>query len=76
MGKVFSCFTGQIFNMLGPANLRAYGYETLAEIKSAPFRTALQLAGHSSVHLQSNAEHEFNERIHAAKAEGVDYILV
>jgi len=32
--------------------------------------------GHHLLHLQSNAEYELIERIHAARSEGVDFILI
>lgn len=33
-------------------------------------------AGHHLLHLQSNAEYELIERIHAARDEGVDFIII
>jgi 3-dehydroquinate dehydratase-2 len=65
---------GPNLNMLGAREPEVYGYETLAEINQR-LQNSAGAAGHRLLHLQSNAEHELIERIHAAKAEGVDFIL-
>jgi 3-dehydroquinate dehydratase-2 len=65
---------GPNLNMLGAREPEVYGYETLAEIDQR-LQSSAAAAGHQLLHLQSNAEHELIERIHAAKAECVDYIL-
>ena len=65
---------GPNLNMLGTREPEVYGYETLADINQRLQNSAAD-AGHHLLHLQSNAEYELIERIHSAKAEGVDYIL-
>jgi 3-dehydroquinate dehydratase-2 len=65
---------GPNLNMLGTREPEVYGHETLADINQRLQNSAAS-AGHHLLHLQSNAEYELIERIHAAKVEGVDYIL-
>lgn len=66
---------GPNLNMLGTREPEVYGYETLTDIdKRLHSRAAEQ--GHHLLHLQSNAEYELIERIHEARAEGVDYIII
>ena len=65
---------GPNLNLLGSREPEQYGTTTLAEIEA---RLA-QLAQAQDVDLatfQSNAEHELIDRIHAAKAEGVKFII-
>ena len=66
---------GPNLNLLGTREPEVYGTTTLADID----RTLTQqagAAGHRLQHFQSNAEHELIGRIHAAKAEKVDFILI
>lgn len=65
---------GPNLNMLGTREPEVYGHETLADINQRLHNSAAT-AGHHLLHLQSNAEYELIDRIHAAKTEGVDYIL-
>ncbi len=65
---------GPNLNMLGTREPEVYGHETLADINQRLQSTAAS-AGHHLLHLQSNAEYELIDRIHAAKNEGVDYIV-
>jgi len=65
---------GPNLNMLGTREPEVYGHETLADINQR-LQSSAAAAGQHLLHLQSNAEYELIERIHAAKAEGVDYIL-
>lgn len=65
---------GPNLNMLGIREPEVYGYETLADIDDRLRQTAAD-TGHHLLHLQSNAEYELIERIHEARAEGVDFIL-
>lgn len=65
---------GPNLNMLGTREPEVYGHETLADINQR-LQSNAAAAGHQLLHLQSNAEYELIERIHAARVEGVDYIL-
>ncbi|WP_152205356.1 type II 3-dehydroquinate dehydratase [Marinobacter changyiensis] len=66
---------GPNLNMLGVREPEVYGHETLSDINERLHRQAAD-QGHHLMHLQSNAEYELIERIHEARAEGVDYILI
>ncbi|WP_421683661.1 type II 3-dehydroquinate dehydratase [Stutzerimonas urumqiensis] len=66
---------GPNLNLLGTREPGVYGATTLADINQMLDRQAQQ-AGHRLSHFQSNAEHELIERIHAARSEGVDFILI
>ena len=66
---------GPNLNMLGVREPSVYGHETLADINERLQRQAAD-QGHHLLHLQSNAEYELIERIHEARSEGVDYILI
>lgn len=66
---------GPNLNMLGVRELEVYGHETLSDINERLHRQAAD-QGHHLMHLQSNAEYELIERIHEARSEGVDYILI
>jgi 3-dehydroquinate dehydratase-2 len=65
---------GPNLNMLGTREPEVYGHETLADINQR-LQSSAAAEGHRLVHLQSNAEHELINRIHAAKTEGVNYIV-
>lgn len=66
---------GPNLNMLGTREPELYGRETLADIDDRLHHQAAQL-GHHLLHLQSNAEYELIERIHDARNEGVDFIII
>lgn len=66
---------GPNLNLLGSREPEVYGTETLADINHRLHAQAAQ-AGHHLLHLQSNAEYELIERIHEARNEGVDFILI
>ncbi|WP_166263333.1 type II 3-dehydroquinate dehydratase [Marinobacter caseinilyticus] len=66
---------GPNLNMLGVREPEVYGHETLTDINERLHRQAADL-GHHLLHLQSNAEYELIERVHEARSEGVDYILI
>jgi 3-dehydroquinate dehydratase-2 len=66
---------GPNLNMLGTREPGTYGATTLAQINQDLERRARE-AGHHLLHLQSNAEYELIDRIHAARSEGVDFILI
>ncbi|TBU95772.1 type II 3-dehydroquinate dehydratase [Stutzerimonas kirkiae] len=66
---------GPNLNMLGVREPGVYGATSLERIDQDLQRRAAD-AGHRLVCLQSNAEHELIDRIHAAHGEGVDFILI
>lgn len=66
---------GPNLNRLGSREPDKYGRVTLAGITDG-LRARAQEAGVELVELQSNAEHELIERVHAAGDEGIDYILI
>ncbi|MCY1350792.1 3-dehydroquinate dehydratase 1 [compost metagenome] len=66
---------GPNLNLLGTREPGVYGAVTLDAINQDLQRRA-EAAGHRLSYLQSNAEHLLIERIHAAKGEGVDFILI
>lgn len=61
--------------MLGTREPAVYGSETLADINARLTFTCIE-AGHHLQHLQSNAEYELIERLHDARNEGVNFILI
>lgn len=66
---------GPNLNLLGTREPSLYGSDTLADINQR--LTEICIASHHQLlALQSNAEHELIERIHNAKHEGVNYILI
>ncbi len=71
----FLVLHGPNLNLLGTREPEVYGYDTLMDIDSRLVERA-QVAGHELTSFQSNAEHELVERIHAAKKESVEYILI
>lgn len=66
---------GPNLNMLGTREPEVYGSETLADINDRLHDQAAA-QGHHLLHLQSNAEYELIERLHEARAEGVDFVLI
>ena len=66
---------GPNLNMLGTREPEVYGYETLADIDDR-LRERAAAKGHHLLHLQSNAEYELIERMHEARAEGVDFLII
>jgi 3-dehydroquinate dehydratase-2 len=65
---------GPNLNLLGTREPEIYGSDTLADIDARLAKLA-KSRRHQLVSLQSNAEHVLIDRIHAAKTEGVGYIL-
>lgn len=65
---------GPNLNMLGVREPDVYGHETLQDINDRLHATASD-RGHHLLHLQSNAEYELIERLHDARAEGIDYLI-
>ena len=65
---------GPNLNLLGQREPEIYGRDTLADIDARLMKLA-QARGHVLACLQSNAEHVLIDRIHAAKTEGVGFIV-
>ena len=66
---------GPNLNLLGEREPELYGATTLGEINQGLVAAAEQL-GHSLAHFQSNAEHGLIDRIHQARQEGVEFIII
>jgi 3-dehydroquinate dehydratase II len=66
---------GPNLNLLGTREPGIYGADTLEDVNQRLFEQA-KLAGHHLQYLQSNAEYELIERIHAARHEGIDFIII
>jgi len=66
---------GPNLNLLGSREPGVYGTDTLNDINSQLSQLA-QDKGHHLQSLQSNAEYELIERIHDARHEGIDYIVI
>jgi 3-dehydroquinate dehydratase-2 len=66
---------GPNLNLLGTREPGIYGSATLAGIL-ADLLARAQDAGHALDHLQSNAEHELIERVHAARGDDTAFILI
>ncbi|MBA3980823.1 MAG: type II 3-dehydroquinate dehydratase [Alcanivorax sp.] len=66
---------GPNLNLLGTREPETYGHTTLDEI-NLHLQALAQDNGHHLQWLQSNAEYELVERIHSARAEGIDFIII
>ena len=66
---------GPNLNRLGSREPGVYGATTLEQINQHLRELASQ-RGHHLLSLQSNAEHELIERIHAAGDEAIDFIII
>ena len=66
---------GPNLNLLGVREPEIYGGTSLAQINQA-LQEQAERAGHSLSSLQSNAEFELIQRIHAAQKESVDFIII
>lgn len=66
---------GPNLNLLGTREPEIYGSSTLADINANLARIG-EAGGHNILFLQSNAESEIINRIHAAKTDGVSFILI
>lgn len=66
---------GPNLNLLGHREPDIYGSDTLADI-NARLAARCSEAGHDFQHLQSNAESELIERLHAAREDGTAFLLV
>lgn len=66
---------GPNLNLLGSREPHLYGSTTLSDINTHLAHIA-QTHGHHLQALQSNAEYELIERIHDARHEGIDIIII
>jgi 3-dehydroquinate dehydratase II len=75
MTKKILLLNGPNLNLLGSREPEVYGHTTLADIE-AEAQTQVNAAGASLSCLQSNHEGALIDRIQAAKAEGVSFIVI
>lgn len=75
MAKKLLLLNGPNLNLLGTREPEVYGAETLADVENAAASQA-QAAGATLSSFQSNHEGALIDRIHAAKGEGVDAIVI
>jgi len=75
MAKNILLLNGPNLNLLGTREPEVYGATTLAEVEQAAAKQAAQ-AGATLLAFQSNHEGALIDRIQAAKAEGVDAIVI
>ena len=66
---------GPNLNLLGSREPDIYGTTTLTDI-SLSLEEQARAAGHHLLSLQSNAEYELIERIHDARNEGINFIVI
>ncbi len=66
---------GPNLNLLGTREPGHYGTDTLASIVAHLIQRA-EAAGHQLDSFQSNAEHELVERVHQAREQGIDGIIL
>lgn len=66
---------GPNLNLLGTREPEVYGHATLAEI-DAELAANARASGSELASFQSNAEHELVERVHAARKDGTEFILI
>ena len=75
MAKKLLLLNGPNLNLLGTREPAVYGTTTLADIENAAVEQAMH-AGAALEHFQSNHEGALIDRIHAARTEGVDFIVI
>jgi 3-dehydroquinate dehydratase-2 len=75
MAKKLLLLNGPNLNLLGTREPAVYGTATLADIEEAAAAQAIA-AGASLAWFQSNHEGALIDRIHAARIEGVDAIII
>jgi 3-dehydroquinate dehydratase-2 len=66
---------GPNLNLLGEREPEIYGSTTLSDINQDLQEQAVT-AGHHLLAVQSNAEYELVERVHDARHEGINYIII
>ena len=72
---LISVLNGPNLNLLGIREPGLYGKKSLQAIQLS-LETESQALGHQLNFLQSNAEHEIIEHIHAAYQQNVDFIII
>jgi 3-dehydroquinate dehydratase-2 len=75
MAKNLILLNGPNLNLLGTREPEVYGATTLAEIEEQS-RLVAEAAGARLICFQSNHEGALIDRIHAAKVEGIDAIVI
>lgn len=75
MAKKLLLLNGPNLNLLGTREPEVYGTTTLSDVEQAAVAQAKQ-AGAALDYFQSNHEGALIDRIHAAKTEGVDVIVI
>jgi 3-dehydroquinate dehydratase-2 len=66
---------GPNLNLLGTREPAIYGYATLADVEATLIREGAERSASVDC-FQSNHEGALIDRIHAARAEGIDYIVI
>ncbi len=66
---------GPNLNLLGDREPHIYGYDTLDDINGR-LAVLCESNGHELQTLQSNAEHELVDRLHAARKDGTHFIII
>ncbi|MBV1906188.1 MAG: type II 3-dehydroquinate dehydratase [Pseudomonadales bacterium] len=66
---------GPNLNLLGTREPEIYGADTLADIE-ARLKSKCTKGGHTLACFQSNAEHELINRVHKAKDEKIDFVII
>ncbi len=66
---------GPNLNLLGVREPELYGSKTLKSVNDTMVALA-QSRGHKLFHMQTNAEHELIDRVHLARVENVDFIII
>ena len=74
MAKIL-IINGPNLNLLGEREPQHYGNANLDSI-NAGLREEASKLGHELEHCQSNAEAELIDRIHAARKQGIDFIII
>ncbi|MBD3649007.1 MAG: type II 3-dehydroquinate dehydratase [Pseudomonadales bacterium] len=74
MAKIL-VLNGPNLNLLGQREPEVYGYETLDDINTG-LKQQAEAAGHELATFQTNAEHDLVDRIHQARTEGIDFIVI
>ena len=67
---------GPNLNLLGTREPAVYGSTTLADIERRCVELARELGPHELACFQSTAEHALLDRIHAARQDGVAFIMI
>jgi len=75
MAKNLLLLNGPNLNLLGTREPEVYGSSTLADVETAA-KAQAATAGASLACFQSNHEGALIDRIHAARGEGVDFIVI